>query len=363
MPDPTSQPERIDLRRADDPRDIVHRAVACLAQGGVVALPTDAADCLAACALQLGAVARLLALAASDAPGTPALALRGPGELADWVPDLDETGRRLARRGWPGPLTLVSRGAVDRGLARRLLAEVRAAVVRDGALALCVPGHPLTREIGRLTSGPLVLAPTSRTDLQGLDMVIDDGPAPLVAHTVVALDPGGWRLLEAGAFREEDLVRMAGTMLLFVCTGNTCRSPMAAAICKRRLADRLGCAPDDLERRGFVVLSAGLAAAHGHPAAREAVDVVEVLGGSLRDHASQPLTPELVAAADLIVVMTRDHRHALLSQVPDAADRVRLLHPRGGDIADPIGLDRDVYHQTASEIAEHLDHILDELAI
>jgi protein-tyrosine-phosphatase len=73
------------------------------------------------------------------------------------------------------------------------------------------------------------------------------------------------------------------------------------------------------------------------------------------------LTPELVAASDLIVVMTAEHRHALLAQVPSAAPRVRLLHPRGSDIADPIGLDRDTYHQTALSIAEHLDHILDQV--
>src|SRR5205823_8398995 len=104
-----------------------------------------------------------------------------------------------------------------------------------------------------------------------LDMLLDDGPAAVGGcSTVVQVDADGWRVVRPGVVAEAELTRMAGTILLFVCTGNTCRSPMAEALCKLLLARRLGCAPDELEGRGYVVLSAGLSAMTGAPAAAHA---------------------------------------------------------------------------------------------
>src|SRR3954469_22563952 len=277
--------ERIDLRREDDPRDVVHRAVACLAQGGVVALPTETSYGLAASALQPAAVERLRRL---KGPGAPVpLCLKGAAELADWVPDLSPLGHRLASRVWPGPVILVCHGAIDRGLASQLPSSVRAAVAPDGALGLRCSGHAIAREILRLVSGPLVLTgahaegqppPASAeplADWPELDMILDDGPAAVGGwSTVVRVDPGGWHVVRPGVVAEAELTRMAGTILLFVCTGNTCRSPMAEALCKMLLARRIGCAIDQLEAHGYVVLSAGMAAATGMPAAANAIEVV-----------------------------------------------------------------------------------------
>ena len=125
--------------------------------------------------------------------------------------------------------------------------------------------------------------------------------------------------------------------LLFVCTGNTCRSPMAEAICKAMIADRLGCPPEELEHHGFWVLSAGVSAMDGLPAASNAIQVVRELGGGLESHASRRVTLDLLDQADLIVAMTQGHRDALIHTVPEVAAKVRLLDASGGDIEDPIG--------------------------
>ena len=96
------------------------------------------------------------------------------------------------------------------------------------------------------------------------------------------------------------------------------------------------------------------------PAASNAIEVVRSRGGSLQEHASRQVTAELVRHADLILTMTGDHLDSLLDQFPDASSRVRVLHPHGGDVDDPIGGDRETYQRTAQEIEDYLRQFLDE---
>ena len=233
-------PEWIDLSRADDLRDVVHRAVACLAQGGVVGLPTDTGYCLAASALWPEAVGRLGESPQAKAEWSISLGLKGAEEVTDWVPNLALHGHRLARRAWPGPVTIVYEGDVPQGLVRCLDPSVRAVVAPGTALGLRSPGHLMVREILRLTPGPLVLA-NAHTNGQArletlfgpgsVDMVLDEGrDGQDRSATIVGVDPKGWRVVRPGSVGAGELRRMAGTMLMFVCTGNTCRSPMAEAL-------------------------------------------------------------------------------------------------------------------------------------
>jgi len=106
--------------------------------------------------------------------------------------------------------------------------------------------------------------------------------------------------------------------LLFVCTGNTCRSSMAAAIC-RRLVEEL--APGARLR----VLSAGTAALAGAPATPHARAALSERGVNLSDHRATPLTPDLVRRADLVLTMTRGHRRTVLDMVPEAENKVFTL--------------------------------------
>jgi L-threonylcarbamoyladenylate synthase len=139
--------------------------------------------------------------------------------------------------------------------------------------------------------------------------------------------------------------------IVFVCTGNTCRSPMAEAICKKLLSDRLGCTIDELPGRGFTVLSAGLAAGPGLPAASEAVAIAEAIGVDLSRHQSQLLTPELAEQATHVLGMTQGHVQAISDLL---AVKARLLSPDGDDVDDPIGQPFEVYEECAYQMAGYI---------
>ena len=133
--------------------------------------------------------------------------------------------------------------------------------------------------------------------------------------------------------------------IVFVCTGNTCRSPMAQAI-GQSVAQSLAADGQNIE-----VLSAGVAAGYGHPASAQSVQVMQERGIDLRDHASQQLSYELIESADLVLTMTPAHAQAAMQIAPDMAHKISPLDPVH-PIADPIGQPVEVYRHVAEQLEE-----------
>jgi protein-tyrosine phosphatase len=361
-------PDVVDWQRAD-PREALVRALRLLAPGGgLVAFPTEAGYAVAANALDPGAVEVLHQSAGRSEPGRLAVAVGGPGEALDWAPDLGPVGRRLARRCWPGPLTLLC-PAADNGLAGRLPEAVRGRILAGDGLRLRAPAHEAVLQVLRLVPGPVLLADAgngrpagtaaevARALGESVRLVIDDGSSRYaLPPTLVRVEADRWEVVGEGVLSRTALEGLLPCRVVFVCTGNTCRSPLAEALCKKRLAARLGCSVDELPARGFLVLSAGLAAMMGGEAAPEAVETARELGADLAGHRSQPLTRELLAQADHVIAMTRGHLRALAGQPGPAP---RLLAPE--DIPDPIGGPPEVYRECARRIEAALEELLPAL--
>ena len=143
-------------------------------------------------------------------------------------------------------------------------------------------------------------------------------------------------VLRPGIIDERIIQRLADMLIVFVCSGNTCRSPMAAALAMRVLAERLKTTPVGLAAKHVVVQSAGVHATRGMRATREAMDVMQGMGADLGGHWSQPATGDLLRRADVIYTMTDAHREEALAILPGAEKKIVRLDP-DGDIEDPIG--------------------------
>lgn len=140
-------------------------------------------------------------------------------------------------------------------------------------------------------------------------------------------------------------------MILFVCTGNLCRSPMAAGLLRQRLSE------EGLDAR-YQVISAGVWAVDGRPASENAIAVMEERGIDITDHIAHTLTSDDVAEADLILVMSQEHAHMICSTWPQYGWKVRRLSEMAGkrqDIQDPYGDPIEEYRACADAIARHID--------
>jgi tRNA threonylcarbamoyl adenosine modification protein (Sua5/YciO/YrdC/YwlC family) len=347
------------------PDELVAEAVTAIREGKIVALPTETVYGLAADPDDPASAERVRAL--KDRPEGLVFThhIASPADLAQHAPSVPERVQQLCDRYWPGPLTMILPTDDGQTIGLRVPSDdFTAAVIRAFGRSLYLTS------INRSGEPPLT-TPDAIEAAYGeqIDILFDAGDPPLGQASTVArwvpsaLDPelGELEILREGTLTADDLHSVTSRRFLFVCTGNTCRSPLAEALARRAAAKRLETSDERVAAHGLVFESAGVAAWPGEPASEGSIAAAQEIDLSLAAHQTSPLTAERLRAAERIYCLGPSHLVAARAMLPEAADRIELLDPSGSGIPDPFGHDLGAYQKTRDAIARAVDARMAEI--
>ena len=143
--------------------------------------------------------------------------------------------------------------------------------------------------------------------------------------------------------------KMSDKKILFLCTGNTCRSPMAECLWNHLSAER---------GVPMKAISAGVHAHQGYPASQGSWEAMDARGLSLSEHRATPLTEKLLQEVHMVVGMSPAHVQALRERFPSNTVPARSFSP---SVADPVGGSLAVYQRTAAELEERIQELMAEI--
>jgi len=345
--------------------------------GGLVAFPTETVYGIAA-KVEQTTLTRLNKLKGRAPEKNYTLHIAQKSDLQKYVPSVSLRTRKLIDSAWPGPLTIVFElNANDLDKQRTSLkVEVFENLYRNNFIGIRCPAHPVAEMLLQACKNPVFAPSANRADEEPavdadgvlaqfsgkIDLVLDAGPSKYKkSSTVVKIGKFGLQILRQGVFTKEQLEKMSQVKFLFVCTGNSCRSPMATGIFRKYLAEKLNCTIDRLAEIGYKVSSAGTLGLTGAPASTEAVAACAARGIDITAHRSEALTRPLVSDCDFIFVMEQMHRDRVIALDPQSADKCCLLAET--DIADPIGQSQQVYNDCADLIEKAVRKRISEFVI
>ncbi|MCD6317598.1 threonylcarbamoyl-AMP synthase [Candidatus Aerophobetes bacterium] len=343
----------------------IDQALKILKKGGIAAFPTDTVYGLGINAEDQRAVSKLYKIKKRPKEKPLILFLSKKEQIFPFVKIFPIQAQRLINRYWPGPLTLLFKANIP---------SSSPLVSKEGKIGIRIPSHPIPREIvqrsdfslgttsANISGKPEIINPKRLSPelIRGVNVLLDGGDALLgKVSTVVDVTSFPPQTIREGWISREEIMKVerGEGKILFVCTGNTCRSPMAEAFFKKSWPQK--------PKEKIKVKSAGTNAIANSKPSEFATKVMREKGIDISSHRATPLTPEIVKEYDLILTMEERHRQRVINLFPFIREKVWLLSEfisgKKEDILDPAGSYLSTYRELALRIEKEINKLMERL--
>ena len=356
----------------------IKEAALLVDNGGLVAFPTETVYGIA-CRVRTDSLAKLNDIKGREPSKYYTLHIGQKNEVTKYVPTINLRAQKLIKNVWPGPLTLVFElDSADINKQREILEkELFKNLYKHNSIGIRCPDNSIASMLLQETINP-VIAPSANisgqppavdakqalAQLSGkIEMLLDAGACKYKkSSAIVKIGNISIEILRLGIYSQAQLDAMSTVKFLFVCTGNTCRSPMAEGIFRKYLAEKLQCKVDQLEQVGYKTSSGGIMDMSGFPASAGALVACAAKGIDLTAHRNKGLSKELIEESDFVFAMEPIHQERIIALSHEAADKCLLLAGDKG-IADPMGHPQELYNNCADTIEAAVKERISELVI
>lgn len=336
-------------------KEKIIRCAKVIRQGGLVIFPTETVYGIAADHNNAKAMQRLREVKHRPEDKPFCIQISQKDLISNYSLAQDPKIYKLIDAFWPGPLTVIV-PALQPGMTIGIRMPNHKVAIRLIEEAQCTIAAPSANVQGQ---PPASTCQDALRDLDGLvDLAIDSGPVQFGrSSSIVDMAASNPRVIREGEVTQDQVNRVIQRkVVLFICTGNSCRSVMAEYLLRNELKGR-----DDVE-----VLSAGTGVFVGTTASAETISILKREGIDASMHLSQGLTSMMLKKADLIFVMTKSQRQQVLERVSWVEKRVYLLkefisdptNAADMDIRDPMGSSASAYEESFVQIKEAVKQII-----
>lgn len=373
----TEKSEYYKVDPANPSKEVYSRAAELIESGGLIVYPTDTLYGFGVNINNPVAMNRLIEVKGQQSKKPISMMVRDIPMIESLIGKLNDQEKTAVRRLFPGKITILL--PVRKTIKNSYLKQFK-------KLGFRIPDNLFCHHMMKKLNSPVSTTSVNRTHMPNLtdaaqisklfeddvDMIIDGGEIISAAgSSIIDFSFYPPEIIRQGDMTVDEIERRLGYsvstnfsgkfVVTFVCSGNICRSPMAEGILLKAFEKTR-------HRKSVQVNSAATLDLQPRPAHHHAITVCEQYGINLHDHLSQRVSSQVIREANIVICMALNHFQYLRGKYPEFKSKIvllkqwknekKLLNP---SVADPIGLDKEVFEATAEEIQKEITRILPAL--